>query len=113
MYNGGNTDGYGGAIQSHGGSRYSPYGNNATQSHLQAKDMVSFFIICSPVPRIPVRTPYLSLTCLLGPDSKVSKFANLELWSTCSNSNLFKSEAVRYSRYELRYGMIDRLGLFS
>ena len=42
MYNGGNTDGYGGGIQSHGGSRYSPYGNNATPNHLQAKDMVSF-----------------------------------------------------------------------
>ena len=43
MYNGGNTDGYGGGIQSHGGSRYSPYGNNATPNHLQAKDMVSPF----------------------------------------------------------------------
>ena len=45
MYNGGNTDGYGGGIQSHGGSRYSPYGNNATPNHLQAKDMVSFLLI--------------------------------------------------------------------
>ena len=56
MYNGGNTDGYGGGIQSHGGSRYSPYGNNAAQNHLQAKDMVSFSIPqMSTEPRVSAR----------------------------------------------------------
>ena len=53
MYNGGNTDGYGGGIQSHGGSRYSPYGNNATPNHLQAKDMVSSFPERPPNPQRP------------------------------------------------------------
>ena len=72
MYNGGNTDGYGGAIQTHGGSRYSPYGNNATQNHLQAKDMVSFqycFTNKLPVRKVPIPEPHKPIqarliTCL-------------------------------------------------
>ena len=59
MYNGGNTDGYGGGIQSHGGSRYSPYGNNATPNHLQAKDMVSFSHVPN-VNRAPDHRPSLN-----------------------------------------------------
>ena len=65
MYNGGNTDGYGGGIQSHGGSRYSPYGNNATQSHLQAKDMVGFLL----------------LTRSLNPDPNTVLVLNLSTWT--------------------------------
>ena len=55
----------------------------------------------------------LTRLSVTGLDSKVSKFANLELWSRPVRIRIcLNLKRCGILDIELRYGMIDRLGLF-